>query len=325
MLKKILALMSALFVIAICIVTFIKESGGSVALATMLMLAMYFSLKKIGLVEEEDLSDKEALLVAIVKYGFVIIFSLMIFSAIEEGKLFAAIIIGFLIYFTLPKKNPLFSSKQEEIENTDHHKGKNLKDELLIDLEKDIKRMKMMYQNIEKAVNKSYDFVKEIEEKKNNAKTKMIDFEEKVKVALKDNQEEKARNLLKMKQKYEQIHNKYKEQFKHRKTIADKHKSKLINLQDEIEEAENMKIEYIAEKENVQITDKINSTLNIVEETNDENLEILKNRMTELKIKTEANDEIYNKLAHSSLEDKFEKLEENYSLDKELGRLKKKL
>lgn len=298
-----------------------QDGGGSTIAGTVFIIMGYLiaprgRLKEIDKKDNGELDGEEKFLLFI-RIIAALFFSLMVIGTLASFKLFLALLIVFIVYFIFPINFFLKSSKA----NSDLKTDDEIED-VLADIEEDIKYMKEMHNKIQSTVRTSVELLKEAEDKEQEAKKKMNYCQKRAKSALEDNNEAKAREVLRHKKRFEKLYYEYREQAEHRKASLDSHLLKLDELTREIEEAENMRDELIAEKENANITTKINTTLADIEEINDQNLKIVEERIGKLRIKTEASNEFYNNVEKNDLEEEFEKLEDNQTLNEELLKLK---
>ncbi|PRX27156.1 phage shock protein A (PspA) family protein [Orenia metallireducens] len=300
------------------------QGGGSTIAGTVFIIMGYLiaprgRLKEIDKKENGELDGEEKFLLFI-RIIAALFFSLMVIGALESFKLFLALLIVFIVYFIFPIN---FFLKRLEA-NSDLKADDEIED-IVVDIEEDIKYMKEMHNKIQSTVRTSVELLKEAEDKEQEAKKKMNYCQKRAKSALEDNNEAEAREVLRHKKRFEKLYHEYREQVEHRKASLDSHLLKLDELSREIEEAENMRDELIAEKENANITTEINTTLADIEEINDENLKIVEERIGKLKIKAEASNEFYNNVEKNDLEEKFEELEDNQTLNEELLKLKEEI
>jgi phage shock protein A len=300
------------------------QDGGSTIAGTVFIIMGYLiaprgRLKEIDKKENGELDGEEKFLLFI-RIIAALFFSLMVIGALESFELFLALLIVFIVYFIFPIN---FFLKRLEA-NSDLKAYDEIED-ILVDIEEDIKYMREMHNKIQSTVRSSVELLKEAEDKEQEAKKKMNYCQKRAKSALEDNNEAEAREVLRHKKRFEKLYHEYREQVEHRKASLDSHLLKLDELSREIEEAENMRDELIVEKENANITTEINTTLADIEEINDENLKIVEERIGKLKIKAEASNEFYNNVEKNDLEEKFEELEDNQTLNEELLKLKEEI
>ncbi|OCL26861.1 hypothetical protein U472_05050 [Orenia metallireducens] len=320
---EIIRLIVALFIVLLAIGLW-QGGRGDVIVGTVFVIIGYVivpreRLKKIDSKANGELDGQEKFILFI-RIIAAIFFLLMVIGALESFQLFLALLIVFIVYFIFPIDFFLKSSEA----NSDLKIDDEIED-ILVDIEEDIKYMKEMYNKIQSTVRTSVELLEEAKGKEQETRKRMNYCQKRARTALEDNNEAEAREVLRHKKRFEKLYHEYREQVEHRKASLDSHLSKLDELSREIEEAESMRDELIAEKENAHITEEINTTLADIEGINDENLKIIEERIRELKVRTAASNEFYNDIEKDYLEDKFEELEDSHTLNEELLKLKEEV
>lgn len=190
-------------------------------------------------------------------------------------------------------------------------------------VKEEIRKMKSEFREAKSAVAKSIALVKEAEAKTNKAEEEVEHWTNRAKQALEAGKEDLAKKAIEKKQEAEKDYKKYKEQVVKRRKIADMHKSKVNELKERIEEAEDRQDELIAAAESAKATKEINETMSGLGKVNaSDNLERLEKRVNRMEAEAQASDELYEDLKEDDLESQFEELESKDSVDDELAKLK---
>ncbi|MEJ6950998.1 PspA/IM30 family protein [Natronospora cellulosivora (SeqCode)] len=190
-------------------------------------------------------------------------------------------------------------------------------------VKEELRNMKAEYNEAKSAVAKSITLVKEAEAKSNKSKEEIEHWTNRAKQALEATNEDLAKKALEKKQEAEKDYEKYQNQVKERRKIADIHKNKLNKLKEKIDEAEDKQDELIALAENARATKEINETMSGIGKKNaKDNLDRLEKRVSKMEAQAQASDELYEELKTENLDDEFEKLESKGSVDDELAKLK---
>jgi phage shock protein A len=160
--------------------------------------------------------------------------------------------------------------------------------------------------------------VHEIEKKMDNALKESKDYDEKVKLALNKGNEELAKKALQKKldadKMYESLKGSYDEAFKKAEAV----KTKLRELEGEIEKTRNYRDEAAARYNNAEASKRVNEILaNVETKTNKINIDDIERKIQ----KKEAYAEGLADLKGESLDDEFKKLDE-FNLDEELKKYK---
>ncbi|MEJ8554468.1 PspA/IM30 family protein [Tepidibacter sp. Z1-5] len=147
------------------------------------------------------------------------------------------------------------------------------------------------------------------------------DFDEKVKLAMSKNNEDLAKKALQKKiesdKKYESLKTSYDEA----KIKADQLKSKLISLEDEIKKTRHYRDEAAARLNNAEASQKVNEILaNIDNGSNSIDLDDIERKISKKEALAEGMSEL--KDNSDSLDEEFEKLENDIDLDLELQKYK---
>lgn len=160
--------------------------------------------------------------------------------------------------------------------------------------------------------------VHEIEKKMDNALKESKDYDEKIKLALSKGNEELAKKALQKKldadKMYQSLKSSYDEAFKKAESI----KTKLRELEAEIEKTRNYRDEAAARYNNAEASKRVNEIIaNVETKTNKINIEDIERKI----LKKEAYAEGLADLKGESLDDEFKKLDE-VNLDEELKKYK---
>lgn len=157
-----------------------------------------------------------------------------------------------------------------------------------------------------------------IEKKINEKKIEIKDYEDKVKLAVSKGNDELAKKALEKKIEAEKELNSLSKTYNETREKADTIKTRLRELEDEIQKTREYRDEAQARYQSAKATSKVNEILLDVEtKTNKIKLEDIERKVS----RVEARAEGLSELKHDSLEDEFKKLEE-IDLDEELKKYK---
>lgn len=161
--------------------------------------------------------------------------------------------------------------------------------------------------------------VHEIEKKMEAAQRETKDFDDKVKLALSKGNEELAKKALQKKLEAEKNYNNLKVSYEDARTKAEAVKTKLRDLEEEIENTRRYRDEAAARYNNAEASGKVNEILaNVDTKNNKINLDDIERKIQKKEAYAEGLGELR---SDTSLEDEFKKLEE-VDLDEELKKYK---
>jgi len=147
------------------------------------------------------------------------------------------------------------------------------------------------------------------------------DFDEKIKLAMSKSNEELAKKALQKKIESDKKYNSLKTSYDEAKIKSDQLKSKLINLEDEIKKTRHYRDEAAARLNNAEASQKVNEILaNIDNGSNSIDLDDIERKISKKEALAEGMSELKNN--SDSLDDEFEKLENDIDLDLELQKYK---
>ncbi|MCT4543265.1 MAG: PspA/IM30 family protein [Vallitalea sp.] len=147
------------------------------------------------------------------------------------------------------------------------------------------------------------------------------DFDEKVKLAMSKNNEDLAKKALQKKMECDKKYESLKKSYSEAKTKADQLKLKLTNLEDEIKKTRHYRDEAAARLNNAEASQKVNEILaNIDNGSNSIDLDDIERKISKKEALTEGMSKLKN--SSDSLDEEFEKLENDIDLDLELQKYK---
>lgn len=147
------------------------------------------------------------------------------------------------------------------------------------------------------------------------------DFDEKIKLAMSKSNEELAKKALQKKIESDKKYTNLKTSYDEAKIKSDQLKSKLINLEDEIKKTRHYRDEAAARVNNAEASQKVNEILaNIDNGSNSIDLDDIERKISKKEALAEGMSELKNN--SDSLDDEFEKLENDIDLDLELQKYK---
>lgn len=147
------------------------------------------------------------------------------------------------------------------------------------------------------------------------------DFDEKIKLAMSKSNEELAKKALQKKIESDKKYTNLKASYDEAKIKSDQLKSKLINLEDEIKKTRHYRDEAAARVNNAEASQKVNEILaNIDNGSNSIDLDDIERKISKKEALAEGMSELKNN--SDSLDDEFEKLENDIDLDLELQKYK---
>lgn len=147
------------------------------------------------------------------------------------------------------------------------------------------------------------------------------DFDEKIKLAMSKSNEELAKKALQKKIESDKKYTSLKTSYDEAKIKSDQLKSKLINLEDEIKKTRHYRDEAAARVNNAEASQKVNEILaNIDNGSNSIDLDAIERKISKKEALAEGMSELKNN--SDSLDDEFEKLENDIDLDLELQKYK---
>lgn len=186
-----------------------------------------------------------------------------------------------------------------------------LLDQKIRDMEESLNKARLAAADV---IGNLHNIEKKIDEKKIEIK----DYEDKVKLAVSKGNDELAKKALEKKIEAEKELNSLSKTYNETREKADAIKTRLRELEDEIQKTREYRDEAQARYQSAQATSKVNEILLDVEtKTNKIKLEDIERKVS----KVEARAEGLSELKHDSLEDEFKKLEE-IDLDEELKKYK---
>lgn len=161
--------------------------------------------------------------------------------------------------------------------------------------------------------------VHEIQKKMENAEKESKDFDEKVKLAMGKGNEELAKKALQKKLEADKNYSSLKNSYEDARSKAEAIKTKLRDLEEEIEQTRRYRDEAAARYNNAEASGKVNEILaNVDTKNNRINMDDIERKIQKKESYAEGLGELRN---DTSLEDEFKKLEE-VDLDEELKKYK---
>ncbi|WP_373898125.1 PspA/IM30 family protein [Haloimpatiens sp. FM7315] len=165
--------------------------------------------------------------------------------------------------------------------------------------------------------------VHELKQKINKLKLESEDYESKIKIALKANNEALAKKALEKKLESDKSLDSINKSYIEAKTKADTIKEKLIELQKEIEKTRSYRDEAAARYNNAEATEKVNEILsNVDTKYNKINIDDIERKIERKEAIAEGLGELK---TDTSLQDEFEELEKKVNLEDELLKYKEDL
>ncbi len=161
--------------------------------------------------------------------------------------------------------------------------------------------------------------VHEIQKKMDNAEKESKDYDSKVRLAMSKGNEELAKKALEKKLEADKTYNSLKASYEDARAKAEAIKSKLRDLEEEIEETRRYRDEAAARYNNAEASGKVNEILaNVDTKNNKINIDDIERKIQKKEAYAEGLGELR---SDTSLEDEFKKLEE-VDLEEELKKYK---
>ena len=195
----------------------------------------------------------------------------------------------------------------------------------LDEMENPIELLDQKIRDMEKAFNEAkrssaqiFGNLKDTEKKMNQAKEDSAQYDEKVRLAMSKDNEELAKKALKLKLDSDKKFTSLKESYEGQKAKAEVLKSKLVELEKELDKTRSYRDEAVARLNNAEASKQINEVIaNVKSKSNSINVDDIEKSISRKESYAAGLEE----LKGESLDDEFAKLEE-LSLDDELNKYK---
>ncbi|MDZ5252488.1 PspA/IM30 family protein [Clostridium sp. LIBA-8841] len=195
----------------------------------------------------------------------------------------------------------------------------------LDEMENPIELLDQKIRDMEKAFNEAkrssaqiFGNLKDTEKKMNQAKEDSAQYDEKVRLAMSKDNEELAKKALKLKLDSDKKFTSLKESYEGQKAKAEVLKSKLVELEKELDKTRSYRDEAVARLNNAEASKQINEVIaNVKSKSNSINVDDIERSISRKESYAAGLEE----LKGESLDDEFAKLEE-LSLDDELNKYK---